>query len=375
MLDKREQLLLRLLFSGKPYTESDISVLLKDLDLDKEHMEYPLMLSILAIRNDWRYFPEKIRPRLSGINQAARLRNIYGVPWLKERLKYLEDAGIQVMLLKGMAMRAYYAPEFPRQMADFDLAVPEDSFTKAQEVLLRSIGSESPDLVNLHADHITDGQEKNMDLHKWVFKTGAANNEIWDKAVSVNYHGAKVSVPDAVDMVLHIVDSKGRDEMIDMQPERRMKWVFDMRCIISKAGSWDWESVVKRAGTFNSMNLMKMMMPEFSEVFPDVLSKEELEKYFPQDKEYLKWHNKIVKMNENSRIFSEYLRVHGNNRFTLRRIMLSFRFSRNMYRYYYEKRYDVTGHRMGFWKYYCLTHGVENMAGLWKKYIQRMGAR
>ena len=131
---EQDKLLLRFLFSEAPYSSEELNFLLDGLDIDQEQSEYLLLLAHLGMRFHWQFFPEEIRPRLEGIYRAARLRNIYGIPWLKEQIHALHAAGIPVMFLKGMAMRTYYAPGVARQMSDYDFAVPEERFAEAKEL-------------------------------------------------------------------------------------------------------------------------------------------------------------------------------------------------------------------------------------------------
>ena len=371
MIDEREKLLLRLLFSEEMYTENNAALLFDGLDLANEHLEYPLMLAILGSRKGWKYFPESFRPRLEGILRATRLKNIYAVPWLREKMALLQEHGIAMMLLKGMAMRAYYAPEYPRQMSDIDLAVPEECFEEAKKLLTES----EPELVtrvkSLHAQHLSEDEIRTIDLHHWIFKSSAGTDKMWQNAVPVCFQSIDLLVPDPADMCIHIVDSKARDVITNIQSERRMKWLFDLRCIISKAEGWNWEAVAARADELGSLLYLKYLLPEFSDVFPDMLSPEELHRSFPQDRSFLKWKKDTEKVIPAEEALKDYIRQHGVADYSLRRTWLSVRSSWIRYHCYIGPDLKKAGIKTSFLKYYCSLRHADSLGQLIKKRLNR----
>ena len=120
----REKRLIDLSF-GEEATDQAVRALTDGLDLDTANQNFLLMLSCLGFRNGWQGFPPEMIPRLKGVHRYHQASISVGIPWLVRQIRALTDGGIPVMLLKGVAMRAYYAPERPRIMYDYDLAVPE----------------------------------------------------------------------------------------------------------------------------------------------------------------------------------------------------------------------------------------------------------
>ena len=375
VINKKEKELLRLLFLERVCSESeDIAFLLKGADFDNERFEYLLMLAVLGKKQDWRYFPNEIKPRLEGIYKSVRLRNIYGVPWLKEKLLLLNKHAVPLMLLKGMAMRAYYAPETPRQMSDYDFAVPEERFKEAKDILMESDSTLQPGPVSQHALHI-EKQGKVIDLHQWIFKThGGVSAGLWENSIEIAFLGAGVRVLNPVDIFIHIVDCKTRDLIKNIQSDRKLKWLFDTRCIIKKAGyeNWDWSKVADRAKELGSYNYVVYLMPYFSEVFPDTLSEADMRYFFPQDEEYQDWYKRVKKVSLVNEEFQAYIKNHCEDKFAWRRRLKALWRDWNHYHYYYGQELKAAGEKIGFFNYFCSVHRIKGITGLFKRVFVKL---
>ena len=366
MPDEREKLLLRLLFSEQGPSEKEAAVLLQGTEPDAERMEILLMLAILGVRTGWTHFPDDLRPRLEGIYKRMRVLNVVNVPWLKEQTSVLIKAGIPVMFLKGMAMRVRYAPGVPRQMNDFDLAVPEERFEEAVGLLLQQKGNRQAEENSMHATGIVSGRG-NIDLHRWIFKLDPeASRKVRERAESAVFEGSEISVPCAEDMFIHIVENKSSDILKGSQPDRKIKWLMDARCV-AEAGT-DWESVSRRAKELGAFYAMQDLMPVFSEVFPDVLPKEDLERFFARDDAYLAKKERLEPFREMNERLRGKLRPQ-NGRYSLGQVLTAVRKAWKGYRLYYREELKAAGQDNGFLDYVCKAHHTKSVGELVNKYI------
>ena len=373
MIDVKEKKILQLLFSEEAYSEEEISALLRGTDIDGEKIEFLLLLALLGNKQNWQFFPQSLRPRLEGIYKSVRLRNIYGVPWLNEKLLLLKQRNIPVLFLKGMAMRAYYAPHLPRQMSDFDLAVPEDRFEEARKCLMESDTFAENGAVSLHAQHIQK-QGKTIDLHKWIFKThGEAASGLWEKAVTTGFNGTDVMVLNPVDMFIHVIDCKARDLIKNIQTERKVKWLLDVRSVLGKTGLeyWNWEEVAVRAGETGSSHYLAWLMPVFSEVFPDILTERDRKKFFPQDRTYEKWHKKVMDFCREHKEYRAYIKTRDKEKHRVRHFLRSMKYSWTAYHCYYGPELERIDPDYGFWKYFCETRHADGVPSLLKRYAAK----
>ena len=369
IVQNREQILLRALVLDD-LTGENLSELFRDLDFQRERMEYPLLLSVLGQRTGWRSFPEDVTARLEGVNKAARLRNIHAVPWLIEKIRLLSEHEIPVLLLKGIAMRSYYAPELPRQMSDFDLAVPEDKFEEAKQLLADSEHLSELPPESLHAVHIKSDNGV-IDLHHWIFKTkGGSSAGIWKRAVPSDRFGVRAFVPDSEDMFIHLLDSRVRDEIRTVSPERRVKWLLDAALVLRSPGTWDWSSVAERSKELGSLMYLEDALPVFSGVFPELLSQSELENYFPQDDAFLEWKERTERYKAVNR---DYFRnTRSMNRYTPEKILRMLKYYRSAYRDYYGPELKEAGEVSGFLDFLVHLHHVRNVPELITKFIKSL---
>ncbi len=371
-LDDREKMVLRLLFSEIPFEESCMETLLPGRSIDDEKMEYLLMLSLLGIRKRWQHFPEAFRPRLMGIYRYFRVQNLERVPWLRGLLLGLRERGIPVLFLKGIAMRTCYAPDAPRQMYDFDLAVPEERFEEAKAVFLEAGCADTSEGAALHAVTLYHG-DFSIDLHRWIFKTGGEKNAgVWENTRPADFHGISVRVLQPEDMVVHTIDSCARDLVTANPTERRLKWLFDVRSVIETEGTADWKKIAERAEKLGSLPYLKMLLPQFSEVFPGTLSREDLIRYFPRDRAYEKWLSRVARYRRESEKMEEAVSLRGDRIYTPYMALREMNHLWTGWRCYFRPELRAAGNRMGFVRYVCHSLKADSPADLVRKYLPAM---
>lgn len=282
MLSSRESCLMHQLFGGK-LTEADAHILFDGLDLDTANQNYLLLLACLGHREGWERFPAEMIPRLKGVHRYHQVHNAMGLPWFIRQLRKLTDAGIPIMLIKGIGLLAYYVPNMPRLMWDYDIAVPEEQFDKSLKLLTdeNAFRQEWP-----HSATIK-GSRDEIDLHRWIFKThGEKLSAIWKRAHAFSFHGIEVYVPAPEDMFVHLLDTQSRNYFRLEGTERRMQWLHDCRSVWECAGGFDLDSIVSRAKEFHAKARVRMMLRIFMQCFPELIGKEEFDRVFPYTNEY-----------------------------------------------------------------------------------------
>ena len=374
MTEEREKLLLRLLVSGRDYTREEMETMAGDMDIDRERIEYLLMLGLLGERKGFLYIPDKVRPRITGIYRSYRVRNLLFQPFLEAKLKVLVRAGIPVMLLKGAAMRAYYAPGVVREMSDIDLAVPEERFKEALSVLEAS-GMKVQDGPAPHAWTLMEGG-RHIDLHRWIFKTGGdkAAGDFWEKAVPVEAGGVQVLVPAPEDMFIHVLDNRARDLILNYQVNRTMKWLYDGAMIMNTAGTPDWKHIAGRAEELLALSSLKMVLPDFAEIFPEFISGEQCREFFPRDESYLRWKRKAESFVEELKDFNTIADKWPAGSLGLPKLMRVIRHYRTQYRCFFRDDLKKAGIRMSFPDFFLFYFQAESFGELIRRYLGKKKA-
>lgn len=301
MLTTKEKRLMAVLFDGGT-TEQDILLFTRELDVDTASSDYMLMLSYLGLSINWRWFPKEIVPRLQGLHRYYQVRNAMGIKGVLERIDLLSKAGIPVMLIKGMAIRYYYAAGVPRIMSDMDLLVPEDKYEQAIKLLCASGGTEGGR--SMWSVHIINGLAS-IDLHKWMFKHhGDKNENIWERAVPIDFYGRTVYVPSPEDMFVHQLDTRARAIFVYEAEARRLRWLYDCRNICMK-DTFDWKLAMQRIKQFHSENTAYFMLKAFADCFPEVITDSFVEESVTPTEDYEKWLKQHMRYRELMRKFDK----------------------------------------------------------------------
>ena len=363
----REKCLIGLSFGGK-MTDEAFHTLTGGLDLDTTNQNYLLMLSSLGFAKGWERFPPEMVPRLKGVHRYHQTRISMGIPWLVRQIRVLTDAGIPVMLLKGVAMLAYYAPGRPRIMVDYDFAVPEERFDRAVK-LLEDNGN-TLGLKTAHSFALSENRNK-IDLHRWIFKTHNEQfSDIWKRAVEFRFHGVDVRVPAPEDMFIHLLHSRSDECFKQENPTRRMQWLYDCRDLWECSGGFDLERLAVRAQEFHAADRMHLMLKLLMRCFPELIKPEEIEQYFPRTPEY----DRLLVNGE--RLRNTWIKYRGygyigESAMTPVYIFRWLRFDTIQYRYY-KPELKWVDPRMNFFRFFKTVHSLDRFSDLARGYLSRI---
>src|SRR5581483_1440648 len=164
-------------------------------------------------------------------------------------LQLFHKAGIQTMILKGVALTALYYRDYGlRPMGDVDNLVRMDSALEAIG-LLRKLGwtpnSELPEnlIYVSHAIAFKNGSERAVDLHWHVLHESRRSDEddnFWEGAVSISFNNVSTYALNPVDQLLHVCAHGVKWN--DIPP---FHWVADAMTIMNST-QIDWERLVSQ---------------------------------------------------------------------------------------------------------------------------------
>ncbi len=359
-LTQKERLLVTLLFNKK-ITKEDIDIL---ADYIKENTNYKLLLSYLDFQNKWELFSKEKSSQLKMIFDTFHKNNLFMIPWFIDKIKILNRSGIPVMFLKGLALKYYYAKGYPRNMSDFDIAVPEDKYDEAI-TLLRDKDSLYKNFTSSYHDEIKNNG-RIVEVHRWIFKNnGEKKTDIWKRAVNIDFYGTKICVPCPQDMFIHQLDNRSRDFFKGIFLNRKINWLFDCRHIWNFMSDKDKKSLQSRVKEFNVEYNIKFMLSVFCECFPELMDKQELEAMFPDSRKYQMWISLGMKYQSK---FMEYEKKYNKkNSLTPLRIYDGFILHMSMYRLFRLER-GCGIFNPGFFRYCKEALNINSVGDLWKKY-------
>ncbi|MER3447560.1 MAG: hypothetical protein C4291_12320 [Candidatus Dadabacteria bacterium] len=192
-----------------------------------------------------------------------RLKGVYRLVWyenqklfydMSEILRYLHNAGIKTMVLKGTALTLLYYKNYGvRPMADIDILVPTSQASSAID-LLRKAGwmsttkSIEKDLRYRHSTEFKNQSGKEFDLH-WhlLFESCRedSDRDFWEGSVPTAVCGVSTSALNPVDTLLHIIIHGVR-----WNPEPSIRWIADAMTVINYSDlEIDWRRLIEQAKT------------------------------------------------------------------------------------------------------------------------------
>ncbi len=182
----------------------------------------------------------------------VRKNNEFRVKASLEIIKSLSSAGIDVMVLKGLALGQFYYDDWGcRPMADVDILVPSAK-AKTAIAILESCGWRGiypPDRLfpqYLHAWTLVNSEGHSCDLHWHLLGDrcyDGTDEVFWDGAETKDFGGCKVKVLNPTDQLFHVCVHGFRSNIT-----RPIYWVADALVVLGKRGpEVSWEEFVKKA--------------------------------------------------------------------------------------------------------------------------------
>lgn len=197
-----QEILLKLAFSSASEVPEFAEKWANEVDLDFIDGESQKVLPLVY---------QNIKDLPLNPNLLARLKGIFRFTWSRNQLMFhtvkpliqtLEEAGIDVMLLKGSVLNLLYYSNFGlRPMSDFDLLIHPDQMKKGLSVLQeKGWNLRFPNYLKTHGDkyfslfqEITLMLDKGVhcDLHWFVFHEGMRldpeiDRIFWEKSIKNN---------------------------------------------------------------------------------------------------------------------------------------------------------------------------------------------
>jgi hypothetical protein len=215
----------------------------------------------------------------------GKLKGVYRNAWSKNQtlfhemakvVKYLQNAGIKTILLKGAPLSLlYYKNNGSRPMADIDVLVPLKQARLACE-LLQNAGwtpfppVSEPDLIFGHAVQLKNSFGKEFDLHWHPFNGCSEDYEkdFWNGAIPVKMANVISLAPNPTDMLFHVIIHG-----MAWNPVPSIRWIADAITLInSKDFTIDWQRLIcnaqKNHMTLRFKNGLKYLHDNFHPSIP-----------------------------------------------------------------------------------------------------------
>ncbi len=224
-----------------------------DTDFDSQMDRGSFRLLSLLYRNLKRHdLEDPLMNRLKGIYRMVWYENQKLFYDMSELLRFLHDAGIKTMLLKGAALTLLYYKNYGvRPMGDIDILVPTFQSSLTIDLLKRAgwiptTWSIEGDLRYRHSLQFKDQSGKEFDLHWHLLFESCREDfdrDFWEDAVPTAMCGVPTFALNPADALLHVVIHGVR-----FNSEPPIRWIADAMTIINSSDlEIDWKRLIQQA--------------------------------------------------------------------------------------------------------------------------------
>jgi hypothetical protein len=250
-----EKRLVTLLCSGTP-TQDGLDELLKIYDIEAKGGVGSMLLAYMMREHPELKFTDYETPRLKGLLDYYKFKNIKMLADFSRAAKALNRAGIYPLLLKGGAMKAL-RPEYARMMTDIDFLVPQERFDETMAVCKSSgfvIRANHPHSI----DMITPDRKSAIDVHRFFHIDSYNGKEhlkfspelnaaLFRRSKKVAAFGAKVLIPSNEDLVFMLLVNLCKNLVCRSSLYGALFNVIDCHYLITKnikdSNGFDWNIV------------------------------------------------------------------------------------------------------------------------------------
>jgi len=190
-------------------------------------------------------------PRLRGIYRHTWFSNQARLAKLVQVSNVLAEAGVEVIVLKGVALAyGFYPNPGVRPMDDLDILVRPAQTAMAVDVLIRHDWSAPvPDpvthLIVINGTEFLDPAGDRLDLHAHLLPVGLRSDRDalrWQRAVTIDAEGVSIQTLDATDQLLQVCIHGA----LSVPPA--IRWVADAMAILERdSAAIDWPRLVADA--------------------------------------------------------------------------------------------------------------------------------
>ena len=236
-----------------------------------------LLLSYLMQNHSELRFPEYSGPRIRGLINFWRFRNLKTLAHFSKIGRALNAAGIPILLFKGGAMK-YLRPELPRTMGDVDIFIPRDGKNEAVKIccqlgyLLREDASYA---IGFHTP-----SEDAVDVHFGLYDQGpdleALYKGLWARAVPCKAFGVDVLLPCHEDLFFLVLSNFTKN----LRNHTSLKGLYislcDCRFLMQNKPDFNWELVREDARNSGKELEVRFGVEFMNSIVPNILPLDKL---------------------------------------------------------------------------------------------------
>ena len=266
------------LFMKPDLAQAELDKFLNAWDIEQHGADTALLLAYVMNEHPDLTFNDYTAPRLSGVKNYFRFKNLERVAEFKKVVGALNERGIVPLILKGGAMR-HLRPNLPRVMNDIDILLPD---VKSYEQALKIATDLGYKLTK--AEHSTDLSKANgegvLDIHwcmdHFIKNRDELTQDLFKRAQKQQVFNSECLVPAKEDMLFlllfHLAKNLRSSACVSALPYM----VFDLKYLTSF--DIDWSVVLENIKKTDSSVMILTAVKFLNKLVPGLID----EKMFEQ---------------------------------------------------------------------------------------------
>ena len=180
---------------------------------------------------------------------------------------------IDVLVLKGAAIKIGYQPDFVRPMWDVDILVHPQDYDRALQIAQEQgyHGSWTP-----HSIDLKRGSMEAIDLHCVYLKDlrSRKNRNYWPECQAVCWNNANFFVPERHALLLQLIVNANYNLTTHHGTHAPLRWIMDMDALLYGETPIDWDKLIGLAQKLQLEAQMMVVLTAYDSVLPGRLDTE-----------------------------------------------------------------------------------------------------
>ena len=265
----------------KDVSQSEFDDFIKKWDIEEEGGHKALLLSYFMKTHPDLTYPEYIEPRLKGILQFYRFKNLKLISHFINICNKLKEENIDILIIKGGAIK-HYRPDLPRMMNDIDILVRNKEDYDKCRTIVEELGYSYKEYA-----HSMDLLGKNnevgaLDIHCKLQmiskKEMLLNEDLFARAhLDKVFNVENIYVPCCEDMMFIALINLAKNLIRGTSYGSMLHTASDCMFWVKYKPDFDWNIVIqnaKKTGTKNQIYIAIKYLNEFlPEKLPEIFKK------------------------------------------------------------------------------------------------------
>lgn len=256
-------------------TPGEISAWFASVNFEALAPECVCMAAVMGAENAYRGVPDALQPRLKGILRYHRMLNSGLYAAMCGMIRAYNKHGIDVLALKGAAIKTGYRADFVRPMWDVDILVHPEDYDRALEIAQEQgyRGSWAP-----HSTDLKRGSTEAIDLHSVYLKDlrSRKNRDYWPACREVFWNEARFFVPERCALLLQLIVNAHNNFTTHLGFFFPLRWVMDIDALLYGEESFDWDKLIRLAKDLQLEAQVAIVLYAYDIVLPGRLNIEEI---------------------------------------------------------------------------------------------------